>query len=69
MAIRFIPVHEITTPRTIALGLSGGSGTGKTFTALRVARGIAEIVTGKKGAPIGYVDTENSSARMFSVST
>lgn len=62
MAIRFIPVHEITEPRTIALGLSGGSGTGKTFTALRVARGIAESVTGKKGAPIGYVDTENKRA-------
>lgn len=62
MTIRFIPVHEITTPRTIALGLSGGSGTGKTFTALRVARGIAEAVTGKEGAPIGYVDTENNRA-------
>ncbi|OAH41859.1 hypothetical protein AX777_21340 [Sphingobium yanoikuyae] len=62
MTIRFIPVHEITEPRTIALGLSGGSGTGKTFTALRVARGIAESMTGKKGAPIGYVDTENKRA-------
>ena len=62
MTIRFIPVHEITDPRTIALGLSGGSGTGKTFTALRVARGIAESMTGKKGAPIGYVDTENKRA-------
>lgn len=62
MSIRFIPVHEITEPRTIALGLSGGSGTGKTFTALRVARGIAERVTGKKGSPIGYVDTENKRA-------
>ena len=62
MSIRFIPVTEITEPRTIALGLSGGSGTGKTFTALRVARGIAERVTGKKGAPIGYVDTENKRA-------
>lgn len=62
MAIRFVPVHEITEPRTIALGLSGGSGTGKTFTALRVARGIAESMTGKKGSPIGYVDTENKRA-------
>lgn len=62
MTIRFIPVHEITEPRTIALGLSGGSGTGKTFTALRVARGIAERVTGKKNSPIGYVDTENKRA-------
>ncbi|ODP39287.1 AAA family ATPase [Sphingomonas turrisvirgatae] len=62
MSIRFVPVTEITEPRTIALGLSGGSGTGKTFTALRVARGIAERVTGKKGSPIGYVDTENKRA-------
>jgi len=60
--IRFIPVAEITEPRTIAMGLSGGSGTGKTFTALRIARGIAEVTTGKKGAPIGYVDTENKRA-------
>lgn len=62
MAIRFVPVAEITEPRTLAIGLSGGSGTGKTFTALRMARGIAEIVTGQKGAPIGYVDTENKRA-------
>src|SRR4051812_43771491 len=60
--IRFIPVAEITDARTIAMGLSGGSGTGKTFTALRIARGIAEVTTGKKGAPIGYVDTENKRA-------
>lgn len=62
MAIRFIPVSEINDPLTIALGISGGSGTGKTFTALRVGRGIAEAITGKKGAPIGYVDTENKRA-------
>ena len=62
MSIRFIPVTEIHDPLTIALGLSGGSGTGKTFTALRVARGMAEAMTGKKGSPIGYVDTENKRA-------
>lgn len=62
MSIRFIPVAEINDPLTIALGISGGSGTGKTFTALRVGRGIAEAITGKKGAPIGYVDTENKRA-------
>lgn len=62
MPIRFIPVSEIHDPLTIALGISGGSGTGKTFTSLRVARGIAEAITGKKGAPIGYVDTENKRA-------
>jgi hypothetical protein len=62
MTIRFIPVSEINDPLTIALGISGSSGTGKTFTALRVARGIAETITGKKGSPIGYVDTENKRA-------
>jgi hypothetical protein len=62
MAIRFIPVAEINDPLTIALGLSGGSSTGKTYTALRVGRGMAEASTGRKGAPIGYVDTENKRA-------
>ncbi len=62
MSIRFVPVAEIHDPLTIAFGISGGSGTGKTFSALRVARGIAEAVTGKKGSPIGYVDTENKRA-------
>jgi hypothetical protein len=60
--IRFIPVPEITDPLTLSIGLSGGSGTGKTYTALLMARGIAEVVTGKKNAPIGYVDTENRRA-------
>lgn len=62
MAIRFIPVAEINDPLNITMGLSGGSGTGKTFTALRMARGLAEASTGKKGAAIGYVDTEGKRA-------
>lgn len=60
--IRFIPVAELTDPLTLSIGLSGGSGTGKTYSALLMARGIAEVVTGKSGAPIGYVDTENRRA-------
>ncbi|QBX34618.1 hypothetical protein E4191_07750 [Paracoccus liaowanqingii] len=60
--IRFIPVTQIHDPLTLSIGLSGGSGTGKTYTALLMARGIAETVTGKAGAPIGYVDTENRRA-------
>lgn len=60
--IRFIPVTEINDPLTLSIGLSGGSGTGKTYTALLMARGIAETMTGRKGAPIGYVDTENKRA-------
>ena len=67
MSIRFVPVAEITEPLTIALGLSGGSSTGKTFTALRVGRGMAERSTGTKGAPIGYVDTENKRALHYKV--
>jgi hypothetical protein len=60
--IRFTPVTEINDPLTLSIGLSGGSGTGKTYTALLMARGIAEVKTGRKGAPIGYVDTENRRA-------
>ncbi|MCA2013481.1 ATP-binding protein [Cereibacter sphaeroides] len=60
--IRFIPVSEINDPLTLSIGLSGGSGTGKTYSALLLARGIAEGMTGRKGAPIGYVDTENRRA-------
>jgi hypothetical protein len=60
--IRFIPVTQITDPLNLSIGLSGGSGTGKTYTALLMAAGIAEVVTGKPGAPIGYVDTENRRA-------
>lgn len=60
--IRFIPVTELNDPLTLSIGLSGGSGTGKTYSALLMARGIAETVTGRKGAPIGFVDTENRRA-------
>lgn len=60
--IRFVPVGELTDPMTITVGISGASGTGKTYTALMLARGIAEGKTGKKGAPIGIVDTENRRA-------
>lgn len=59
MSIRFIPANQITDPLPISIGLSGGSGTGKTYSALRLARGIAEGLTGVKGAPIGFIDTEN----------
>ena len=60
--IRFIPVSQITDPLTVTLGLSGASGTGKTYSALRIARGMAEGTTGSKGSPIGFVDTENRRA-------
>ena len=60
--IRFVPVAELNDPLTLSIGLSGGSGTGKTYSALLMARGISEVVAGRKGAPIGYVDTENRRA-------
>jgi hypothetical protein len=60
--IRFIPVGQLTDPLTITIGLSGASGTGKTYSALQLARGMAEGTTGKKGSAIGYVDTENRRA-------
>lgn len=66
--IRFIPVTEINDPLTLSIGLSGGSGTGKTYSALLMARGIAEEMTGRKGAPIGYVDTENRRALHYKAS-
>lgn len=60
--MRFIPVTQITDPLNLAIGISGASGTGKTYTSLLIARGIAEVVTGKKGGAIGYIDTENRRA-------
>jgi hypothetical protein len=59
--IRFIPVEDLNEPLTITLGLSGASGTGKTYTALLVARGMAQETNGP-GARIGVVDTENRRA-------
>lgn len=58
-AIRFLPVNQITDPLPLSIGLSGGSGTGKTFSALRLARGIAQEITGEKDANFGLADTEN----------
>lgn len=60
--IRFTPVSQLTDPLTVTLGLSGASGTGKTYSALLIARGLAEGATGRKGSPIGIVDTENRRA-------
>lgn len=59
MAFKFVPAYEIADPLPISLGISGGSGTGKTFSALRAARGIAREITGEKNAPFGFADTEN----------
>lgn len=60
--LRFTPVTAITDPLNLAIGIAGASGTGKTYTSLLIARGIAEVMTGGKGARIGYIDTENKRA-------
>jgi hypothetical protein len=56
MTYHFIPAIQDTKPLTIAVSFAGGSGTGKTYSALRLARGIAG------GRPFGVVDTENRRA-------
>lgn len=59
--MRFMSPADLSKPLPISVGLSGGSGTGKTFSALRLARGIATELAGA-GAPFGVVDTENRRA-------
>lgn len=54
--LTFVPAMEDTRPLTIAVSFAGGSGTGKTYSALRLARGIAD------GKPFGFIDTENRRA-------
>lgn len=61
MAVSFIPAAEVEGPLPLSLGISGASGTGKTYSALRVARGIARELAGS-AAKIGFVDTENRRA-------
>ena len=55
-AFKFLPVSDDTRPLTIAVSIAGGSGTGKTYRALLLARGIAD------GKPFAVIDTENRRA-------
>ena len=59
MTVRFLAPEEDSRPLPISIGLCGASGTGKTRSALEIARGIAREVAGAKSARIGFVDTEN----------
>jgi hypothetical protein len=59
--MRFLKTEDLNKPLPISIGLSGGSGTGKTYSALRLARGIAAELAGP-GAPFAYADTENRRA-------
>ncbi|WP_298429615.1 AAA family ATPase [uncultured Jannaschia sp.] len=61
-AVSFTPVEQINDTLPLSIGLSGGSGTGKTYTALSMARGIAREITDDPSARIGVVDTENRRA-------
>ena len=58
-SITFLTPDDLNRPLPISIGLSGGSGTGKTYSALLLASGIADAMTGRQGAPIAFVDTEN----------
>lgn len=60
--VEFLTAAEINAPLPISIGLSGGSGTGKTYTALLLASGIADSIAGKPGAPVAFIDTENRRA-------
>jgi hypothetical protein len=57
--IDFLTPDDLNKPLPISIGLSGGSGTGKTYTALLLASGMADAKAGMKGAPIAFIDTEN----------
>ena len=56
MTYRFVAATDDTRPLTVAVSIAGGSGTGKTYSALRLARGLAG------GKPFGVIDTENRRA-------
>lgn len=51
MSISFRPARRSAIP--LLLGVAGGTGSGKTMSALLLARGIAQ------GAPFAFIDTEN----------
>jgi hypothetical protein len=56
MTFRFVSATDDKKPLTAAVSIAGGSGTGKTYSALRLARGLAG------GKPFGVIDTENRRA-------
>jgi len=56
--VSFATTAELDKRLPVSIGISGASGSGKTYSALEVVTGLAEGVAGK-GAPIAFVDTEN----------
>jgi hypothetical protein len=57
VTVSFRPAKREQIP--LLLGVAGGTGSGKTYSALRMARGIAQ------GAPFAFVDTENGRAKHY----
>jgi len=57
MSFEFRPAKREQIP--LLLGVAGGTGSGKTMSALLLARGIA------KGEPFAFIDTENGRALMY----
>jgi len=57
VSVQFRPAKRENVP--LLLGVAGGTGSGKTFSALRIARGIAG------GHPIAFLDTENGRANLY----
>jgi hypothetical protein len=57
MSFEFRPAKRQSIP--LLLGVAGGTGAGKTMSALLLARGIA------KGEPFAFIDTENGRALMY----
>ena len=55
----FLSARDLKAPLPISIGLAGGSGSGKTHSAIQLAIGMADTIAGKTGAPIAFVDTEN----------
>jgi len=56
----FVPVKTLPTADLASVALCGPEGSGKTLTALKIARGIC----GSRGR-IAVIDTENGRARKF----
>ncbi len=57
MSITFRQVHRENVK--LLIGIAGGTGAGKTMSALRVARGLSG------GAPFAFIDTENGRAKHY----
>ena len=61
MANEILNIRPVVRGRTkVIIGIAGESGSGKTFTALKIARGMVE-----KPEEIGFLDTENGRGSLY----